>query len=479
MKFRSLPWFLVLFFGISLYPSVSDAIYGLGPSTGGDLPYSQKTKKLLRNLFSHHLNRPFLGAQVIALRGTPGKQYSGNYIDKGSLAGVNKGDVFALFTPKGDPIGFMKVSEVQRYTSTFEFMELTVDPSDNLIAEKVTDEIKRSLPANLLFEPDMARFHKNFAAKKKPAPPAIATSAPASMVSPSSMPPLPGNTTAASSNNLPPLPGTSSTVSANELPALPENGVASTGNPVPLENGSNNSGLPPLPMDNSSSLQPVGPASAGNNEFPTLNSSTENNQGLPAFPESNNSGLQPVGPPPSNGDEIPALPTTTNENNGGIPPLPEQNNTSSAKGSSLDIPPLPTEKVSSPVGEPLPQGNDNNIPPLPGTANNVPPNSTPLLLPELPNSTNNSTGSNNSQPSNIPLPQSNTPLPAQPISKNNNVVLPSDNNTPLLPPLNSTSSQGIPPLEEMNPPSIPNNGSSAVTGSSDLDLPALPATGSK
>ncbi len=462
MKFRPLSSFLFLLSALSLIPAVSNALYGLGASTGTDLPYSVKTKVALRNLFIHHFNHPFLGAQVIALRGTPGKQYSGNYIDKGSLAGVVKGDVFALFTPKGDPVGFIKVSEVQRYTSTFEFIELTVDPSDNLVAEKITEEIKRILPANLSVEPDMGRFHKNVGAKKKPAPPVIGSTTQGVKTNPSTMPPLPGNTTPLSTNNnLPPLPGMSSTLSPGELPLLPDNGTNPTINQNPMENGSNAGGLPPLPMDNVSTLQPVGPATSGNNEFPSLNPPNENNQEPPALPDLNNSGTQqaPTLPPALN--EIPALPPTVNDSGIGVPPLPEPNNPSSTTGNALDLPPLPS-------GQPAPAGNESMVPLLPSTGSNLTSNSASLALPDLPNSNNQA-------------PSSNPSLPVPPISNDNNSMMPPDSNAPLLPPLNSTSNQGIPPLEDLNSPAASNNGTAPLpaAGTSDLDLPALPPTGNK
>ena len=133
-------------------PNSGKGAYGLGPSTGTDLPYSVQFKNNLKNL--HH-NASFIGGQVIALRDTPGKEYSGNYIDVGDLGGVKRGDVFALFSPNGEPVGFIKITEVQRYTSSFEFLELTVNPSENLEAKKVTNDIRDRLPSMLSAHPDM------------------------------------------------------------------------------------------------------------------------------------------------------------------------------------------------------------------------------------------------------------------------------------------------------------------------------------
>src|SRR5258708_38315122 len=112
------------------------------PSTGTNIPYSAQTKNIIKDLFN---NRTVLGAQVIALKDQPGKNYNANYIDIGDLGGVRKNDVFALFTPHGEPVGFIRIVDAQRYTSTFDFIELTVAPSDNLIGKKVTDEVKNRL----------------------------------------------------------------------------------------------------------------------------------------------------------------------------------------------------------------------------------------------------------------------------------------------------------------------------------------------
>ena len=125
--------------------SVSYGSYGVAPSTGSGLPYSVETKTLVKSLFN---NKNIIGGQVIALKDQPGKSYSGNYLDVGSLGGITKGDVFAFFTPQGEPVGFGRVVEVQRYTSSFSFIrELTVDPTDNLVGKKVTEEIRLRLPA--------------------------------------------------------------------------------------------------------------------------------------------------------------------------------------------------------------------------------------------------------------------------------------------------------------------------------------------
>src|SRR5580698_8199827 len=87
----------------------SFASYGVAASTGSGLPYSVQTKNIVKNLFN---NRTVIGGQVIALKDQPGKNFSGNYIDIGDLSGVKRGDVFALFTPKGEPVGFVRIVEV-------------------------------------------------------------------------------------------------------------------------------------------------------------------------------------------------------------------------------------------------------------------------------------------------------------------------------------------------------------------------------
>jgi hypothetical protein len=137
--------------------SVSHGSYGIPPSTGSGLPYSVETRTLVKTLFD---NRTIVGGQVIALKDQPGKNYSGNYLDIGSLSGVNIGDVFAFFTPEGEPVGFGRIVEVQRYTSSFSFIELTVDPTDNLIGKKVTQEIKLRLSPGMAIDLPMDRFKK-------------------------------------------------------------------------------------------------------------------------------------------------------------------------------------------------------------------------------------------------------------------------------------------------------------------------------
>ena len=95
------PWFC-LSVGIS---TPGNGAYGLGPSTGTDLPYSVQFKNNLKNL--HH-NASFIGGQVIALRDTPGKEYSGNYIDVGDLGGVKRGDDLPFFLPMGNRLDLSK-----------------------------------------------------------------------------------------------------------------------------------------------------------------------------------------------------------------------------------------------------------------------------------------------------------------------------------------------------------------------------------
>src|SRR6185503_1174119 len=212
-----------VFLGMAVCPAT--AFYGVAPSTGSGLPYSVETRNLVKDLFN---NRTIIGGQVIALKDEPGKNYSGNYIDVGSLAGVKSGDVFAFFTPRGEPVGFGRVVEVQRYTSSFAFIELTVDPSSNLVGKKVTHEVKRRLPERGSAYLNMANFKKGpftSPVKKKQ-----------EVAKP--VEPTPGAEAVSTQPSLPPLPNDNSSGGLNGLPDL--NGQ------------SNGSGLPPLPMDGGS-----------------------------------------------------------------------------------------------------------------------------------------------------------------------------------------------------------------------------------
>ena len=238
---------LTIFFLLAcvlILPSDSFSAYQMAPSTGNDLPYSVQTRNLLKHLFN---NRTVIGGQVIAVKGSEGKQFNGNYLDVGELGGVKKDDVFALFTPQGEPVGFAQVVETQHYTSTFKFFEMTVELSNNLIAKKATEEVRVRLPNKLMISPDMRNWGsktKLASTKKKPAG-SSAGVAQANGSSQGVLPPLPSNSTMAAStgSNLPPLPSNNDNGTGNALPPLPGSGVAST----------DNSGLTPLPMNDSTS----------------------------------------------------------------------------------------------------------------------------------------------------------------------------------------------------------------------------------
>src|SRR5262249_17840728 len=150
---------------------------------------------------------------------------SGNYMDVGCLGGVKKGDVFVVFTPHGEPVGFVRVVETQQYTSSFDFIEMTVEPNDHLTVKKVNQEIKSRLPEDLVVFPEGKRWPKAAKAAKKTMPGATTpgtTTAPAAGPD-NSLPPLPGETAPAAGNNnsgLPALPGMND--AGNGMPALPE-----------------------------------------------------------------------------------------------------------------------------------------------------------------------------------------------------------------------------------------------------------------
>lgn len=354
MKFLKILSLIPLFtFGIGVLSAYSYTTYQMSPSTGVDLPFSVQTKNLLKTLFDNPNAR---GAQVIALRDQPGNQpYSGNYIDMGDLGGIKKNDLMALFTPQGEPVGFISIVDVQRYTSSFEFLELTVDPSDALIAKRVTQEIKENLPGNLVIYPDMKHFRKNpfLASKfkghgKKPAPPKLGSSTTGS------------GPTGSGQTPLPPLPSEeSSTTGGSNFPPLPETGTTS----------STPSSLPPLPMDNSMGA------------MPSSNSPAAPSEGLPPLPggPENGSALPPATTPEGS---LPALPGTPAAPSSELPSLPGNNSGFLAPAPTVEggLPPLPTDNTNAgglppapgPAGEgglpPIPTENANpsGLPPAPG-----------------------------------------------------------------------------------------------------------------
>ena len=329
------------------FPAFSFCAMDLSPSTGSELPYSVQTRKYLKErLFN---NRDYIGGQVIAVRNTPGKYYSANYIDVGSLGGIKQGDVLALFTTHGEPVGFIRVVEAQRYTSSFEFVELTVNPTDDLTVKKVPQEMKNHLPSNLSIYPDMQNWKPGVrfvGTKKKGATVAALGKGKNEVASQPPLPPLPTESTATGAN-LPPLPS-SSVVSGSSLPPLPEGGVAS------MQGGS----LPPLPAsnapENNTNLPPL-PASSGNTAempMPPMPGGTENAAALP-----------PIGSQPSNlgtgAPELPPLPSTGAEANpSAMPGLPLDNSPAS----------MPMPDLTPPSSLP-PGAVDNGMPPLPATGN--------------------------------------------------------------------------------------------------------------
>lgn len=453
MRFQR-PLFGFLFFCATLsIPFSASASYQVAPSTGSGLPYSVEAKNLLKHIYN---NRTVVGGQVIALKDQPGKNYSGNYIDVGDLGGVKTGDVFALFTPKGEPVGFIKIVETQHYTSSFDFIELTVDPSDNLSAKKITDEVRGRLPDGLLIYPDMKRFKKGtqFAYRKqKPLPPSLNASAQ------SSLPPLPGESPAATTaSTLPPLPSENSQVSGgSSLPPLPMD-TSSSLSPAPagselpaLPSGADSTGLPPLSPDNSApgaGLPPLGTDSSA----PPLPAPDNGSSGLPALPADNNPAPGSL-PPLSNDSGLPPLSTTAPDS--GMPALPADNSGAmpalpppSPGGADSGAPPLPGEDSSMPA---LPPDNSQALPPL-GTAP-----SSDMSLPPIPNGE----PANNGSP--MMPPQSQLPSSDLP-PMDNNGGLPQASS--VLPALDS----GLPPLPDAGTPQPP---LMAQAPSADTSLPPL------
>ncbi len=437
--------------------------YDLAPSTGADLPYSVQFKNNLKNL--RH-NASFIGGQVIALRDTPGKEYSGNYIDVGDLGGVKRGDVFALFSPDGDPVGFIKITEVQRYTSSFEFLELTVNPSDNLEAKKVTNDIRDRLPSMLLTHPDMRRYHHEIRlARAKQTRALMSVPQPEmSNASASALPPLPGQSSAV----LPPLPGASPADSTSSgLPPLP--GAADNSASMPSNNN-----LPPLP----------GAASDSNLVAPPLPqnvpaSASGSPSGLPSLPGDNNAGMISGALPPvpsvtgsdSSNGSLPPLPTD-NANPAALPPLSTTNPVAVPASPDANLPALPTDNAGVP---PQPTSPDSGMPALP--SGSTAPSTTPdNSLPSLP-------GMDNSSPAGLPpLPQSELPgsspepvaqssLPVAPDADFNG--LPVDNSEAALPSPGMDSNSALPgmdlPAPQPDLASLPESDSSIESG-----LPALP-----
>ncbi len=317
-------------------------------------PVSKQKEKILRPLFQNH---KIVGGQVIALKGSPHKKYSGNYMDVGTLGGVCRGDIFAVYTPKGIPVGFLKVTEAQRFTSTFEFMELQIDASENLIVKKVPDEIGAQLPPALRTNPKYALL------KKRPmAPKAPSVGLPkAPVAGEAGMPALPG--IGASQPALPALPGEGKESPA--LPALPASGAE---------------GLPALPVSSSAAPAMGMPSLPGLPESGTLPSlaapasTTPETVTLPAV----NALPEPGGLPPLTGySSEPALPSTGGDL--GLPPLDGATNSTDALPPLGDLPVTPDNTAQGinfpPIARPEDLGtpSDMGLPPPPGADLGLPP----------------------------------------------------------------------------------------------------------
>jgi len=331
MKLR--PFFILagFFGGVLLIAQASQAAYESPSVSEVDLPYTVQTKTLLQHWFN---NKSVMGAQIIALKDGKGKQFSGNYLDVGELGGIKKGDVFAVYTPKGDPVGFLKIVETQHYTSSFDFLELTVAPSERLITKKVSDELRKRIPESLKYLPGTGHKAKETMmagkmgtqpaapspgapvvqglpqlpgaepAASAPAPPALSPAPPADQGAPG-LPPLPGGTAAPDTGGLPPLPGGGATPDAGGLPPLPGGGAAAP----------DAGGLPPLPGGGAT------PDAGGLPPLPGGGAAAPDAGGLPPLPGGDS------------GSQVPAAPVT------GLPPLPDAGGAGAPP--PADLPPLP------------------------------------------------------------------------------------------------------------------------------------------
>ena len=459
--------------------SISYASYGIPASTGSGLPYSVETKNLIKDLFD---NRTIVGGQVIALKDQPGKDYSGNYIDIGSLAGVNMGDVFAFFTPQGEPVGFGRIVEVQRYTSSFSFIELTVDPTDNLIGKKVPEEIKIRLSSGKSIDLPMGRFKKSVAFVKRK--------------NNSIVPPNISNQSSIQPNN--------SSSEQSVLPPLPGDSTTTTGSNTSTESTASNGGpsLPELPMDNTGAVNTPSPLSSGG-ELPPLNTGDNN---LPALPDSNSNTL----PPLNNSSTLPGIAPSDNSS-ATLPPLSENSSISGDTNSSLPLLTAGDTTMSS-SGTGLPgMDNSGGLPPatsstLPGMDNGgLPPADGTASLPGMPDTTMAAapgTGLPGMDNSGGLPPMANNSLPMVSADSSLPSALPAPEGT--LPPVDSTIPNGFPPTTmgslpsamDINagqmappdvsatlPPMIANASSAPIQNSpassnyqpSDLDIPAVPS----
>jgi hypothetical protein len=332
------------------------------------LPYSVQTKNILKPLFD---NRTIVGGQIIALKTDPNKRFSANYLDIGAMGGVKKGDVFAVFNPEGQPVGFLRIVETQNYTSSFDFVELTIDPSENLIVKKVPEEVRRRLPENQWIFPKS--YHSHMAMKKKiPSAPILPMqSSASSTVAP---PPI---TVANGNAGFPPLP--SQGTASSSLPALP--------NAAP-----DNSGLPPMPSQGNV------PVATDDSGLPPLSTDAGNSGALPPLPADNtspNTALPPIdnssaGMPPLPGDNgavAPGMSAPAASDTGGLPPLPTDNSVAPGSGMQPATPSLPAagdsslpalpDSASTGVPQAVPMPDNSNLPSLP--AGNPPDSSLPPL----------------------------------------------------------------------------------------------------
>ncbi len=258
-----LPGLLAFVFLILPKPVLPYDSYQMPPSTGQDLPSSVQNRILLKHLFD---NPNIPGSEVIATE----RERGVDQIDTGELGGVRIGDVLALFTPKGEPVGFIRIVNLQRYTASFEYLELTVDPATDLVVKKINSAIQRRLPKRFFTFQNRKPLRQTgpIASKKKAKALFSNSKPPKAGVIP--LPPLPSDeTTVSSGSHLPPVPGDGPMGSAKNLPPLPLGNSGSNSYPLelappkgdmpPLPNGQNPSSAA-VPSAGSLNLQPLPPS---------------------------------------------------------------------------------------------------------------------------------------------------------------------------------------------------------------------------
>jgi len=325
-------------------PGFARAYYAEFVQPSAPPPVSEQRQKDLVKVY----HKDIMGGQIIALKDDQKSMCALNHIDIGALGGVKAGDVFAVYSPSGKPVGFIRVIQPSRYTSSFEFVELTIPPSKNLTVKKVPDSVREQLPPGLRVEPKFVASAKKKGKGVKKTPATPSTSEPAK--TDGGLPPLPG-TVSGDDTGLPALPG-AVTPADNTLPPLPGANAQPDGSlpPLPGAGTQANADLPPLPMGE-------GGTPASGSDLPPMPE-----MALPASkPPQSLADVGALPPPdfPSGGPD--GLPGLEDPMMGGVPALPGMD---MAPPPGLDMG-LPTDPTSSLPGLDLapPPGLDLMAPP--------------------------------------------------------------------------------------------------------------------